>query len=89
VLERTQSGLEVAEADLAHRGPGDILAGVKQSGASSLSVMTLHEVTRQPQLMEDARAAAVRVAEQGGLAAQMRAALVAYGFWDQDGRSGS
>jgi RecG-like helicase len=52
VLERTQSGLEVAEADLAHRGPGDLLAGVKQSGASALSSTTLHEMTRRPQVME-------------------------------------
>jgi hypothetical protein len=50
VLERTQNGLEVAEADLAHRGPGDLLAGVKQSGASALSSTTLHEMTRRPQV---------------------------------------
>ena len=42
-----------------------------------------------PQVMEDARGAAVAVAERGGVTPQMAAALAAYGFWKSDGKTGA
>jgi hypothetical protein len=39
--------------------------------------------------MEDARGAAVQVVERGGVTPQMAAAMVAYGFWRRDGRTGA
>jgi len=51
VLERTDDGFKVAEADLELRGPGEIL-GTRQSGLASLAMADL---VRDAKVLEDAR----------------------------------
>jgi ATP-dependent DNA helicase RecG len=62
VLERTVDGFEIAEADLRHRGPGEI-TGQRQWGAESFRFADLmdHEMVRRT------RNVARRLAEQGTL----------------------
>lgn len=43
--------------------------------------MCLHELRRQPPLMEHARAAAAEALSSQQLTPALKAALVAYGFW--------
>lgn len=43
--------------------------------------MCLHELRRQPPLMEHARAAAAEVLSAQQLTPALKAALMAYGFW--------
>ena len=57
VLEKTSDGFEVAEADWALRGPGDLL-GTAQSG---LPALKLGDLRRDAQLMQRARAAASKI----------------------------
>jgi len=57
VLEKTSNGFEVAEADWAIRGPGDLL-GTAQSG---LPALKLGDLRRDAPLMQRARAAASRI----------------------------
>ncbi|HEY3661670.1 MAG TPA: DEAD/DEAH box helicase [Chthoniobacterales bacterium] len=57
VLEKTSNGFEVAEADWALRGPGDLL-GTAQSGLPELKLGNLR---RDAQLMQRARAAAAAI----------------------------
>lgn len=57
VLEKTNNGFEVAEADWEMRGPGDLL-GTAQSGLLGLKIGNLK---RDAQLMRDARAAAMSI----------------------------
>jgi len=59
VLERTTNGFEVAEADWALRGPGDVL-GTAQSGLPALKIGDLR---RDARLMRRARAAAISIFE--------------------------
>jgi ATP-dependent DNA helicase RecG len=57
VLEETSNGFEVAEADLALRGPGDLL-GTAQSGLPALKLGNLRSDAK---LMQRARAAAIEI----------------------------
>ncbi|MEO5753927.1 MAG: helicase-related protein, partial [Chthoniobacterales bacterium] len=57
VLERTSNGFEVAEADWALRGPGDLL-GTAQSGLPGLK---LGDLRTDRQLMQRARTAATEI----------------------------
>jgi ATP-dependent DNA helicase RecG len=59
VLERTNNGFEVAEADWDLRGPGDLL-GTAQSGLPALKIGNLK---RDADLMRRARAAAMSIFE--------------------------
>ncbi len=54
ILESTANGFEIAEADLQMRGPGDLL-GTAQSG---LATLKLGNLLKDPELMQQARAAA-------------------------------
>jgi ATP-dependent DNA helicase RecG len=60
VLEKTNDGFAVAEADWDLRGPGDLL-GTAQSG---LPVLKLGNLRTDAALMRKARAAAMRIFEQ-------------------------
>ncbi len=60
VLERTNDGFEVAEADWELRGPGDLL-GTAQSGLPALKIGNLRT---DAHLMRRARAAAVSILER-------------------------
>src|SRR2546430_3972381 len=57
VLERTNDGFAVAEADWELRGPGDLL-GTAQSG---LPALKLGDLKRDAQIMREARAAATAI----------------------------
>ena len=57
VLEKTNNGFEVAEADWELRGPGDLL-GTAQSGLPALKLGNLHSDAK---LMQRARAAATEI----------------------------
>ena len=59
VLEKTNNGFEVAEADWDLRGPGDLL-GTAQSG---LPVLKIGDLKRDAGLMRRARNAAVSIFE--------------------------
>ena len=61
VLEQTSDGFEIAERDLAARGPGDLL-GVRQSGLPALRVA---DVARDLPRLETARREARRRSEAG------------------------
>jgi ATP-dependent DNA helicase RecG len=63
VLARTNDGFEIAEADLEHRGPGEI-TGRRQWGAEAFRFANL---VRHRELVERTRAVARRLAEDGGL----------------------
>ena len=63
ILEKTNSGFEVAEADLALRGPGDLL-GTAQSG---LPALKLGDLRMDAKLMQRARAAAIEILENDPL----------------------
>jgi ATP-dependent DNA helicase RecG len=63
-LVQTTDGFEIAERDLALRGPGDFF-GTRQSGLPTLRV---GDLLRDHQLMEDARREAVAWLDQGGAA---------------------
>ena len=63
VLEKTSNGFEVAEADWALRGPGDLL-GTAQSGLPALKLGNLHSDAK---LMQRARAAALEILRQDPL----------------------
>ena len=60
VLEKTSDGFEIAEADLALRGPGDIL-GTAQSGLSDLRFA---DFITDTELIREARALADRVFDE-------------------------
>jgi hypothetical protein len=71
------------------RGPGDPF-GTRQSGSrGGLSGLCLQELRRHPPLMEHARAAAAEVLSSQQLTPQVKAALVAYGFWLADDGAGA
>ena len=59
VLEKTDDGFEVAEADWDRRGPGDLL-GTAQSGLPALKLGNLKTDAR---IMREARAAAIAILE--------------------------
>jgi RecG-like helicase/REP element-mobilizing transposase RayT len=59
VLEKTSNGFEIAEADWAMRGPGDLL-GTAQSG---LPALKLGNLITDASLMRRARAAALKIFE--------------------------
>lgn len=59
VLEKTDDGFEVAEADWDRRGPGDLL-GTAQSG---LPVLKLGNLKTDARIMREARAAAIAILE--------------------------
>jgi ATP-dependent DNA helicase RecG len=59
VLEKTNNGFEIAEADWEMRGPGDLL-GTAQSGLAGLK---LGDLRRDADLMRTARAAALEILE--------------------------
>jgi ATP-dependent DNA helicase RecG len=63
-LVATTDGFEIAERDLALRGPGDFF-GTRQSGLPTLRV---GDLLRDHQLMEDARRDATRWLDEGGAA---------------------
>jgi len=68
VISRTNSGFEIAEADLKIRGPGDFL-GVRQAG---MPEFRFAHPLREGELMSAARAAAGQMLPEGGeLAAGM------------------
>ena len=88
VLERSHCGLDIAEADLKIRGPGDLF-GTKQSGrAGVLSPVAIALLRSDPQSMERARRAAGEVLARGALTPTLKAALVAYGLWSAEGGAG-
>jgi ATP-dependent DNA helicase RecG len=64
-LVQTTDGFEIAERDLALRGPGDFF-GTRQSGLPTLRV---GDLLRDHQLMEEARRDAAAWLDQGGAAA--------------------
>ena len=70
-LVDTTDGFELAEKDLELRGTGQ-LAGARQSGLSDLRFAS---VTRDRALLEDARAAAQGLADEGELADDVDALL--------------
>lgn len=85
VLERSHCGLDIAEADLKIRGPGDLF-GTKQSGrAGVLSPVAIALLRADPGSMERARGAAAEVLARGRLTPALKAALVAYGLWSAEG----
>ena len=57
IMEKTNDGFEIAEADLRLRGPGDFL-GTKQSG---LPEFLFADITRDQDLLELARSAALQL----------------------------
>lgn len=59
VLEKTNDGFEVAEADLRFRGPGDVL-GTAQTG---LPPLRLADLTRDATVIQDARSLANEIFE--------------------------
>jgi len=59
-MVRTNDGFEIAETDLKLRGPGDI-TGTQQSGLMDLRIADL---TRDGQILEAARAAAVKIIQE-------------------------
>ena len=63
VLEQTTDGFAIAEADLEHRGPGE-LTGVRQWGVESLRFANL---LRHPELVVRTRSVARQLARQGRL----------------------
>ena len=63
-LVQTTDGFEIAERDLALRGPGDFF-GTRQSGLPTLRV---GDLLRDHQVMEDARREATAWLDQGGAA---------------------
>jgi superfamily II DNA or RNA helicase/REP element-mobilizing transposase RayT len=63
VLERTNNGFEVAEADWSMRGPGDLL-GTAQSGLPALKI---GDLKRDAELMRRARNAAMSIFERDPL----------------------
>ncbi len=63
-LVQTTDGFEIAERDLALRGPGDFF-GTRQSGLPTLRV---GDLLRDHQVMEDARREATLWLDQGGAA---------------------
>lgn len=68
--------------DVACRGPGDLFGGIKQSG-KMLSTLCAQQLLKQPALVEHARsAAAATLSTEGGLSPRLKAALLAYGFWE-------
>jgi ATP-dependent DNA helicase RecG len=85
VLERSHCGLDIAEADLKIRGPGDLF-GTKQSGrAGVLSPVAIALLRADPSSMERARTAAGEVLARRALTPALKAALVAYGLWSAEG----
>jgi ATP-dependent DNA helicase RecG len=62
-LERTADGFQVAEKDFELRGPGDVL-GVRQHGQLPLRVANL---TRDVEILEEARRVAFDLVEDGGI----------------------
>ncbi len=60
VMERTNDGFIIAEQDLAIRGPGEFL-GTRQSG---LPVLTVGDLTRDVDILKQARQAAFHLIEQ-------------------------
>ncbi len=58
ILARTQNGFEIAEADLVLRGPGEFL-GSRQSG---LPPFKMADLSRDRQILEEARSAAFELA---------------------------
>jgi len=63
VLEQTTDGFEIAEADLRHRGPGE-LTGLRQWGADSFRFANL---VRDQDLVAETRALAQRLTDSGEL----------------------
>jgi ATP-dependent DNA helicase RecG len=89
VLERSHCGLDIAEADLKIRGPGDLF-GTKQSGrAGVLSPVAIALLRADPSSMERARTAAGEVLARRALTPALKAALVAYGLWSAEGGGGA
>ena len=60
VIERTNDGFEIAEEDLAIRGPGEFL-GTRQSG---LGVFTFGDLVRDADILVEARRAAFELIER-------------------------
>jgi ATP-dependent DNA helicase RecG len=71
VLQETTDGFEIAEADLRHRGPGE-LTGLRQWGSESFRFADL---LRHHELVVQARAAARRLSREGTLPAVREALL--------------
>jgi ATP-dependent DNA helicase RecG len=71
VLQRSTDGFEIAEADLRHRGPGE-LTGLRQWGSETFRFADL---LRHHELVVQARAAARRLAREDDLA-EIREALL-------------
>ncbi|HET7710460.1 MAG TPA: ATP-dependent DNA helicase RecG, partial [Thermoanaerobaculia bacterium] len=63
MFEKTLDGFQVAEHDLALRGPGEFL-GTRQSGIPRFH---FGNILRDHQLMEEARSAATRVVDEEGI----------------------
>jgi ATP-dependent DNA helicase RecG len=62
-MEETTDGFKIAEKDLELRGPGAVF-GTQQHGLSDLQFLAM--ILRDPDLLDDARHEAMRVAEEGG-----------------------
>src|SRR5262249_4206028 len=86
VIENTNNGFELAEADLRIRGPGEFL-GTKQAGLPDLKVASFTDVA----LMEEARKAAFELVQRDpylrdpdNLALKARLAIMAEKQTDAD-----
>ncbi len=73
VLERTTDGFEIAEADLEHRGPGEV-TGLRQWGAEAFRFADL---LRDRDLVRRTRSVARQLADDGTLN-EVRDALLRY-----------
>jgi len=83
VIESTQDGFKLAEADLLLRGPGEFF-GTKQSGIPDLKVAQLTDV----KLLEEARHVAHDIFERDPEFAQTENQLLKKGmneFWKGEG----
>ncbi|CAL8466793.1 g6329 [Coccomyxa elongata] len=60
ILESSHSGFSIAEADLAHRGPGDFL-GKRQSGRDAFSLLRSAKLPADKDLLDEARLCAAKL----------------------------
>ncbi|KAK9814524.1 hypothetical protein WJX72_007345 [[Myrmecia] bisecta] len=66
ILERSHNGFQIAEVDLRHRGPGEIL-GKKQSGQTSLGCLKACDLERDQDLLDLARETAAGLIRMYGM----------------------
>jgi ATP-dependent DNA helicase RecG len=83
IMEQTNDGFRIAEADLEIRGPGELL-GTRQSGLPDFRVAN---ILRDGRLLNEARTEAFRLVEKDpGLSRPEHAALREVLLWKWEGR---